>query len=209
MRTLRAGADEVLTVRDLAGVLALAQGSVLEIHPWGSRLRSVERPDRVVFDLDPGPGVGWAAIVEGALEVRERLERAGHAAFVKTSGGKGLQVVVPLRPRAGWAALEAFAERLATEMARDAPERYVATMTKRAREGRLFVDVQRNERGATAVAAYSTRARPGAPVSTPLGWDELAHVGSGDRYRVDTLPTRLASDVDPWRGIRDAARPLA
>ena len=201
--------EELLSIRDLKGLLALVQASVLEIHPWGSRLGQIARPDRVIVDLDPGPGVAWDAVVAGAREVRARLEAHGLAAFVKTSGGKGLHVVAPLKPRAGWDAVKAFAAGLADAMAADAPGRYVATMAKRARAGRIFVDIHRNGRGATAVAAYSTRARPGAPVSTPLDWDELAQIGGADAVRADTLPGPVANlGRDPWAGIVAAARPL-
>ena len=198
--------EELLSIRDLDGLMALVQASVLEIHPWGSRLRGLDRPDRVIFDLDPGPDVAWEAVAAGAREIRARLEAAGLAAFVKTSGGKGLHVVAPLKPRADWDGVKAFASGIADAMAGDAPGRFVATMAKRARAGRIFVDIHRNGRGATAVAAYSTRARPGAPVSTPLDWDEVDESGGADRFRVETVPARLASlSRDPWAAFGAAA----
>jgi bifunctional non-homologous end joining protein LigD len=209
VRRVAVGEDKALAIRDLSGLLALVQASVLEIHPWGSKLRSPERPDRLTFDLDPGEGVGFEAVAAGALEVRERLRALGLESLVKTTGGKGLHVVVPLKPRAGWDEAKAFCASLAAAMAADAPDRYTATLTKRVRTGRVFVDYLRNGRGATAVAAYSTRARPGAPVATPLAWDELPSLRAGNAYRVGTLLARLDHlPADPWGALADMARPL-
>jgi len=175
---------------------------VLEIHPWGSTLADPERPDRLIFDLDPGEGVAWDAIVQGALDVRDHLLRQGIESFVKTSGGKGLHVVAPLRPRATWDEARAFAAGIAGALTKESPGRYTDTMAKRARTGRIFIDTLRNARGATAVAAFSTRARPDAPVSTPLSWTELPATGGGNRYRIANLPARLAHlDRDPWAGF--------
>ncbi|MGE0718437.1 MAG: DNA ligase D, partial [Alphaproteobacteria bacterium] len=159
------GGEEVLSIDALEGAVALVQSGVLEIHPWGATLADIEHPDMLTFDLDPGDGVGWAAVADAARNVRERLLAKGLSAFLKTSGGKGLHVVVPLHPRAGWAAAKALCRAVAVEMAADDPARYVATATKARRPGRIFVDYLRNGRGATAVAAYSPRARAGAPVS--------------------------------------------
>ena len=208
VRSLRVGDDDALVIEGVDGLMALVQASVLEIHPWGSRADDPDRPDRIVFDLDPGEGVGWPAVVAGARAVRDRLDALGHAGFVKTSGGKGLHVVVPLLPRAGWDVAKGFARDLATALERDAPDRFTATLAKPARHGRIFVDYLRNGRGATAVAAYSPRARPGAPVATPLAWQDLATVASGDAYRVDTVLRRLDAAPDPWDGMEAAARPL-
>jgi len=191
--------DEVLFVEDLDGLLALVQSGVLEIHPWGSSLRTIEKPDRITMDLDPADDVPWTALIEAALEVRERLNSVGLESLVKTTGGKGLHVVAPLKPKASWDEAKGFAQALAESMAGDSPDRYVATMAKRARKGRIFIDYLRNGRGATAVAAYSTRARPGAPVSTPLAWSELSASIRPNHFTVDNLPTRLAHlKSDPW-----------
>jgi bifunctional non-homologous end joining protein LigD len=209
LRTLGNGAEKAVVIRDADGLRALVQASVLEIHPWGASAADPDRPDRLVFDLDPGNGVAWDEIVAGALEVRERLRASGFGTFVKTSGGKGLHVVVPLRPSAGWDAAKAFAKAVASAMAKDAPDRFVATVSKKARDGRIFVDYLRNQRGATAVAAYSTRARAGAPVSIPVAWDELPSLGSGARFGVASLLGRLAAlGKDPWAGFERAARPI-
>ena len=172
--------EPAVAIDDLAGLLELVQASVLEIHPWGARTGAPDRPDRAIIDLDPNEDVPWERVVEAALEARQRLHNLGLQSFVKTTGGKGLHVVVPLAPTADWATVKAFTQALAEKMAADTPDRYTANMSKRARQGRIYIDYLRNTMGATAVGAYSTRARPGAAVSTPLAWDELeigrAHV---------------------------------
>src|SRR5690606_36365548 len=150
------------------------QSAALEIHPWGATLADWERPDMITMDLDPGEGVPWQRVIDGALELRERLQAAGLAAFVKTSGGKGLHVVSPLKPHATWPQVKAFTKAMAEAMAADAPDRYVATISKAKRKGKILIDYLRNQRGATAVASYCPRSRPGAAVSTPLEWDELS-----------------------------------
>lgn len=203
------GSEQAVVIHDRDGLLALVQASVLEIHPWGATAADADRPDRLVFDLDPGDGVAWGDLVAGALEVRERLERLGFAAFVRTTGGKGVHVVIPLKPQATWTEAKAFTKRVALEMAKDTPERYVATVSKQARDGRIFVDYLRNQRGATAVSAFSTRARAGAPVSVPVSWDELPSLGSGARFSVASVPSRLAAlKQDPWVEFAHASRRL-
>lgn len=198
-----------LAIADFDGLAALAQSAALEIHPWGSTLADWERPDRIVIDLDPGDGVTWSDLVSAAQDVRQRLEDAGLAAFAKTSGGKGLHVVAPLTPKAEWPAVKAYCHQLARSMAGDDPERYVATITKSKRQGKILVDYLRNQRGATAVAAYSTRARPGAHVSAPVSWDELAGGIAPSDFTVKTMPARLANlRNDPWSDFTAAARPL-
>ena len=134
-------------IQDQEGLRALVQASVLEIHPWGATVSAPDRPDRLVFDLDPGDGVAWGDIVAGALEVRERMSATGLASFVKTTGGKGLHVVVPIEPKACWDEAKAFMKRIASEMAKDTPELYVATVSKKARDGRIYLDYLRNQRG--------------------------------------------------------------
>jgi len=201
--------EDLISISDLDGLIALVQSAALEIHPWGSTFADWEKPDMIVMDLDPGEGVAWSAVIAAAEEVRQRLEGAGLAAFVKTSGGKGLHVVSPLKPKADWRAAKAFTKAMAEAMARDTPDAYVSTITKSKRKGRILIDYLRNQRGATAVAPYSSRAREGAPVSAPLGWDELGPEIGPAHFTVINLPARLAAlSRDPWDGFRAAARPL-
>jgi bifunctional non-homologous end joining protein LigD len=203
------GEGPLIAINDLDGLLGLVQAAVLEIHPWGATLRDWERPDTITLDLDPGEGVAWQKVIDAAHEVKERLAPAGLAAFVKTTGGKGLHVVAPLKPGADWTAVKAFCKGVADAMAADSPDRYVATITKAKRTGKILVDYLRNQRGATAVAPYSTRARPGAAVSMPLAWDELSSAIGPAYFTVMTAPTRLATlGADPWGDFRAAARPL-
>ena len=193
------GPASYLYVDDLPGIIALAQIGVLEIHPWGTRVERIERPDRLVLDLDPAPGLPWPRVVEAAEEARALLEGLGLVSFVKTTGGKGLHVVVPVRPEAGWDALRALGEGIGAAMTRRAPDRYTINPLKAARRGRVFIDYLRNIRGATAVAAYSPRAKPGAPVSTPLAWSELSAKTDPAAFTVATVPRRLtALRKDPW-----------
>ena len=195
-----------LMVDDLDGLLALVQGSVLEIHPWGSSLKDLERPDRLIFDLDPGEDVVWGSVIAAALEVRDRLNSTLKLeSFVKTTGGKGLHVVAPLVPSMIWSEATSLCKGVAVSMAADSPDRYVARMAKVARKGKIFVDYLRNARGATAVAAYSTRARPGAAVSTPLDWSELSEAVRADHFRVGNIDRRLGHlRRDPWEGFFEA-----
>ncbi|TAK47871.1 MAG: DNA ligase D [Xanthobacteraceae bacterium] len=201
--------EPLIAINDLDGLIGLVQSAVLEIHPWGSTVADWERPDMIVMDLDPGDGVPWDMVIAAAHETRERLAHAGLSSFVKTSGGKGLHVVAPLKPKAEWPAVKAFTKAMADAMAADSPKHFVATITRSKRRGKILVDYLRNQRGMTAVAPYSTRARPTASVSMPLAWDELTP-GIGPAYfTVANTPTRLAAlGTDPWRGFRGAAAPL-
>jgi bifunctional non-homologous end joining protein LigD len=173
---------------------------VLEIHPWPAREDQLERPDQIVFDLDPGEGVEWKAVIDAARELRERLESIGLVSFLRTSGGKGLHVVVPLARRNTWDELKQFAKAVADTMTREAPDRYIATMSKAKRRGKVFIDYLRNQRGATAIASYSTRAKAGAPVATPLAWDELTARTKPNMYNIHNVPKRLNKlKRDPWK----------
>jgi bifunctional non-homologous end joining protein LigD len=201
--------EALISIRDFDGLMALAQSAALEIHPWGSTVADWERPDMIVMDLDPGDDVAWTSVIAAAEEVRARLKNAGLAAFVKTSGGKGLHVVSPVKPKAEWPAVKAFTKSIADAMAADSPELYVSTIPKARRHGKILIDYLRNQRGMTAVAAYSTRSRPGAPVSMPLGWDELAPEIGPAYFTVRNTPTRLSSlAADPWADFRAAAEPI-
>ena len=198
------GTTTYIAIDNLAGLIALVQFGALELHPWGSNEKKIEQPDRITFDLDPGPDVPWDALVTAARLVRDRLEAVGLRTFVKTTGGKGLHVVAPLKPyraRAGadWDEVKSFTKAIADGIVREDPCRYIATMSKAKRAGKIFVDYLRNGRGATAVAPYSTRARHGAPVATPIRWDELTPDMRPDKYTVQNLPQRLnALKTDPW-----------
>ena len=200
--------EPIIAIDGLPGLLGLVQGGVLEIHPWGAQLDDLERPDFINMDLDPGPGVTWPVVIEAALDVRKRLSDAGLESFVKTSGGKGLHVVAPLKPRAEWPEVKAFAKGISDAMAADSPDRYVSTITKSKRKGKTLVDYLRNGRGATAVAPYSTRARPGAAVSMPLDWGELGDAIGPDYFTVENALNRLASTADPWEEFWSAAQPI-
>ena len=193
--------DKIISIDDLDGLVALVQAGVLEIHTRGTTINDRERADRLVFDLDPGPGTGWKDIVAAAREVRERLSALKLKSFLKTSGGKGLHVVLPIKP-APWDAAKDFAHAIAASMAEDTPDRYVATATKNRRSNRIFIDYLRNSREATAVAPYSTRARAGAPVSAPIDWSELGSLKAANQYTVENLTQRLSRvRSDPWAAI--------
>ena len=193
--------DTSIAVDSVEGLIALAQSGVLEIHVRGSTVDRLEEADRLVFDLDPGPGVEWGAVVAAAREVRQRLSDLKLESFVKTTGGKGLHVVLPISP-VPWDTAKAFCRRLAEQMASDSPDRFTATVKKSARKNRIFIDYLRNSREATAIAPYSTRARPGATVSVPLTWDELGSQKTSNAFTLKNLPKRLARlRKDPWPAL--------
>jgi bifunctional non-homologous end joining protein LigD len=200
MVKMKGGREKYVAVDDLAGIVSLVQMGVLEIHPWGATAKDLEKPDRIVFDLDPGPGVKWKQVVAAAREVRDLLGEHKLVSFVRLSGGKGLHVVVPIEPRRPWDEVKQFAKDIAVDMAQASPTKYIATATKAKRGGKIFVDYLRNGRGATAVASYSSRARTGAPVAMPLRWEELGRTKSGEQYNVVNTTRRLGSQkVDPWK----------
>ena len=193
--------DKIITIDDLDGLIALVQGGALEIHVRGATADDRERADRLVFDLDPGPGLGFSDVVEAAREGRARLNQVKLKSFVKTTGGKGLHVVVPIQPTP-WNTAKTFAQTVAQSMAADDPDRYLAVATKARRNNRIFVDYLRNSREATAVAPYSTRARPGAPVAMPVDWSELGRLKSANQYSVQNAVQRLnRMKKDPWAGM--------
>jgi bifunctional non-homologous end joining protein LigD len=194
---------EYVLVDELSDLVSLVQFGVLEIHPWGSAEDDLEKPDRLVFDLDPGDGATLDQIKQGAEVIRDRLDDLTLKSFLLATGGQGLHVIVPVKPDASWDDARAFCQAIAKGVASAEPEKYVAVSTKSKRKNKVFVDYLRNSRGATAIAPYSTRARPNAPVATPLSWDELANLESPSQYTVANLPRRLAAlKRDPWDGYR-------
>jgi bifunctional non-homologous end joining protein LigD len=201
---------EYLLADSLPALVGLAQMSVLEIHTWNSTADQLEQPDRVVFDLDPGPEVAWAEVVKAARLVRERLAALGLTSFVKTTGGKGLHVVQPLAPSADWEDCFTFSRVVAESIASEAPARYTTVMTKAGREDKILLDFFRNRRGSTAIAAFSSRARPGAPVSLPVSWDEIDDRKAVEALTIRTVPARMAARRrDPWQGYDGARKPLS
>lgn len=201
--------QEYVYVNDIEGVLGLVQMNAIEIHPWGSTIADLEHPDRLVFDLDPDTGVAWPRVRDAARTVRERLQAVGLESFLRTTGGKGVHVVVPLNPRPDWETAKAFAHALARTLEHEAPEDFVSVATKNRRKNRIFVDYLRNARGATAVASYCVRARPGAGVATPLRWEELSRLKSGAQYTFANLARRLKTlKQDPWQGFDEVRQAL-
>lgn len=193
--------EPYLYIDDLPGLIAMVQMGVLEIHPWAVTVERPDNPDRIVIDLDPGEGVAFARVGDAAREVRERLDSMGLVSFVKTTGGKGLHVVAPIDPVTPWPEAKAFAKGFADAMSADAPDRYLARISKAEREGRIFIDYLRNDPTSTAVGPYSPRSRPGAPVATPVEWDELDGLDPA-AFDVCSVPGRLASiKKDPWAEI--------
>jgi bifunctional non-homologous end joining protein LigD len=200
--------EEFLTVDSSEGLLGLAQIGVLEIHPWGSHNESLEKPDRIVFDLDPDASIPWNQLADTARVLKARLKKDGLESFVKSTGGKGLHVVVPIRPDHEWAAVKDFAHRVVLELERENPELYVTKMTKAMRKNRIYLDYLRNDRESTSVAPFSPRARTGAPVAMPLAWKELDSVRP-PAFHVSDLDTwRARLKRDPWRGLLESKQRL-
>jgi bifunctional non-homologous end joining protein LigD len=182
-------------VDDAEGLVSLVQMGTIEIHAWNVTVSNIKKPDRLIFDLDPGTDVEWDAVKNAARQVRKALEKLGLTSFLKTTGGKGLHVVVPFTPGPGWAETKQFARSVADELAKAEPDRYTINNRKDVRGGRIFIDYLRNDETASAVAAYSVRARPGAPVSLPIDWKELGRLQGGDAFNIkDALQRRK----DPW-----------
>jgi bifunctional non-homologous end joining protein LigD len=181
-------------------VVALLQMGVLEIHPWGSREGALDRPDRIVMDFDPDEDLPWQSVVDAVTVLRKLLDTLGLTGFLRTTGGKGLHVVLPIVPAHGWDTVKAFTKAIADLMVMTFPDRFTANLAKRTRGGRIFVDYLRNAEGATAIASYSVRAKKNAPVSMPIGWDELRADIRFDHFNVRNAPARLRRR-DPWGGF--------
>lgn len=201
--------EEILYVRDFDGIAALVQMGVVEIHVWGCTVEKIDTPDQIVFDLDPDDGIPVDTVRQAALDIRARLEELSLPVFVKTSGGKGYHVMVPLKPLAKWDAVKGFAHDFARAMEQAEPERYTATLSKKARTGRIFIDYLRNGRGSTTVAPYSSRAKKGATVSMPVTWKEIEDGLPPNAFPIGDRTTlkRLAGD-DPWKDFFGKAKAL-
>jgi len=195
----KSGTADYLYIDDAAGLVAAVQMDILELHIWGCHIDKLEQPDRLVFDLDPGEGVAFAKVREGARELRDRLQKLGLESFPMATGGKGIHVVVPLARGHSWDDHRAFAEAMARNMAADSPERYVANMSKAKRHGKIYIDFMRNQRGSTAITPYSTRARKGAYVALPLAWSAVGRLSDAHPASVKD-GARLARAGDPWKG---------
>jgi bifunctional non-homologous end joining protein LigD len=184
------------------GLFGLIQIATLEIHDWGVSLAHIDKPDRIVFDLDPDEDLPLAMLKAATIEVRDFLADLGFKSFLKSTGGKGLHLVAPLTPKLGWDEVKPFTKAIADALVAARPDRYTANPLKRTREGKIFVDYLRNQRGGSAIVNYSTRAKEGAPVACPLRWDELKGLKAAAPYTVKTLPARLkALKSDPWKGF--------
>lgn len=204
------GVEPYLYAPSIDALVACVQMGTIEFHGWGSRVDDVEKPDRLVFDLDPDEGLDFGDVRSAARDIRRTLDHLGLTSFAMLSGGKGLHVVVPLTPQAEWTAVKDFAQRFALALSANEPDRFVGTMSKAKRKGRIFIDWLRNQRGATAVLPYSARARAGAPVAAPIAWDELDGIKGGDVYsvgEVDTLIARAASAPLKGWGMLDQQLP--
>ena len=198
-----------LKIRDFDGFAALVQSAALEIHPWGTTTDHWEQPDMIIMDLDPGEDVAWAKVIAAAQEIKERFTALGLTSFVKTSGGKGLHVVASLKPKAEWPQVKDTAEAMAHAMSADSPETYLSVASKAKRTGHIFIDYLRNGRGNTAVAPYSTRARPGAAVSMPIAWEEFEDNIGPASFTVKNAAARLGEpSADPWADFFKAASEL-
>ena len=201
--------EELLSIRDFDGLAALVQFGVVEIHIWGSTLAKIEQPDQIVFDLDPDEGLDVEDVRAATLDVKERLDALGLPSFVKTSGGKGFHVVVPLKPKADWDTVKTFSHDFARAMEQTDPGRYTSVLSKKARKGRIFVDYLRNGRGSTAVAPWSSRAKPNATVAVPVTFEMVKDgIGPADFPIGSKALEDALKQPDPWADFFKAAKPL-
>ena len=183
--------EPYLYVEDADGLVACVQMGSIEFHGWGSSIDALEKPDRLVFDLDPDEGLGFDAVKKAAADIKEHLADIGLVSFAMLTGGKGVHIIVPLTPEAEWPAVKDFADRFARALAAAEPERFTATMSKAKRKGRIFLDWLRNQRGSTAIMPYSARARSGAPVAVPVTWNDLRDLEGANIYQVTDADTLI------------------
>ncbi|HWM41844.1 MAG TPA: non-homologous end-joining DNA ligase, partial [Burkholderiales bacterium] len=199
LERVRSSRGKYLYLDSKEGILSAVQNGAVEFHTWGASVPDPKHPDRITMDLDPGPGVKWSELVKATRLTRTLLEKLGLKCFLKTTGGKGLHVVAPIEPRLGWDEVKEFTHLVAEFLVKADPALFIANMSKAKRSGRIFVDYLRNSETASAVSAYSARARKEAGVSTPLEWDELGRADIRGRFTVKTVPKRLAKlALDPW-----------
>jgi bifunctional non-homologous end joining protein LigD len=205
----KSGQSEYFYLKNVDGLFALVQLGVLEIHCWGSHIKNVERPDVMIFDLDPAPDVKWSTVMATAKTIRDQLAAIHLTSFVKTTGGKGLHVVVPIKPRYSWEVVKQFSHDFVDNLVAENPDAYTATITKAKRTGKIFLDYLRNQRGATAVAPYSTRANSQATIAVPIHWNELTAKLKPEKFTVKTVPKRLVNlKSDPWEDFFEISQTL-
>lgn len=201
--------EDYMMIKDAKGLISLVQWGVIELHPWGCKADKPELPDRIIFDLDPDPSVPFSHVMEGAREVRLRMQELGLESFVKTTGGKGLHVVVPLTRKYDWDTIKAFARAIAESMESDQPKRYIAKASKEKRKGKIFVDYLRNDLTSTAIASYSARARERATVAMPIGWKDLTASLKPANFTIENVPALLEKRNDPWHGFFTVKQTIA
>jgi bifunctional non-homologous end joining protein LigD len=199
---------DYMVIDDTAGLIALAQRNILEFHTWNSTTKRLETPDRIILDLDPGPSVPWRVVVEAARQLRALLQDLGLRSWLKTTGGAGLHVVVPIAPRRDWSICLEFAKSVATSLVEHDPSRYTIAFAKQGRDDKILVDYLRNNRTNTAVCAYSARRRETIPVSVPIAWDELSTRLRPQRWTIRTVPKRVRDSADAWDGYFEARQRL-
>jgi bifunctional non-homologous end joining protein LigD len=192
------GTATYMSAGSAKAIVSLVQWGVIEFHPWGSRVPKLDRPDILIMDLDPDEATPWKDLAATARAMRDMLESAGLRAFLKTTGGKGLHIVIPIKPTITWTQAKEITHAIADRMVSAAPDRFISTASKAKRSGKIFIDYLRNAEGATAVAPYAVRARESAPVATPIEWEELKRDVRFAHFNVRNIPERLDAIPDPW-----------
>jgi bifunctional non-homologous end joining protein LigD len=192
--------EKYIYIKNIDGLFELVQRSVLEIHLWGCHIDNVEKPDMITFDLDPADDIEWKQVIAAAYLIREELANINLTSFVKTTGGKGLHIVIPIKRLLSWDKVKEFASLFAEYIEQLNPKLYVVNMSKAKRHGKIFIDYLRNTRGATAIAPYSARAKKNAPIATPLAWKELTKKIKPNGFTLQNFPQRLKKlNDDPWK----------
>lgn len=188
-----------LMIKDELGLISLIQSGAVELHPWGSRINNIEKPDIITFDLDPDPNVPWSKVTEAAKLIQQKLAHLDLQSFIKLSGGKGLHIVIPIVPVLEWSEIKEFTRAFAQYIVQLSPFDFIATASKDKRGNKIFIDYLRNDRGSTSVAVYSTRAKINIPISTPIRWNELSKIKSAQEFNIKNIQNRLSKQKkDPW-----------